>query len=393
MSKLNTLFSFLLIFFLNSTILLSAPIAERTFYCSTSKDVYQALKKVKAGDTIMLEGGVTYEINKSFQLKALGSKTKPIIFSSTDKDGLGRYAIISTVNGEKEDKLIGIYLKGSYWHLSKIEITGKKIELKNNFWDIHGFRIGLYLKGKNSKYNIITDMYIHHTHNGAIIIRDQSHHNTFKRIKIKNIGDWINNKKKSKVHIAEGFYIGSFKGIEEKIKLKAKVHHISIEDSILGPGIIGQFLDFKYASSFITVKNNTFFCNQTTWSEEIIKLAGYASLVKNNKFIGNNPSLKQYILVDYQNRKNRIKVDYLGENNIAAPSGKDNYIIGNNYITDKNTIPVVTIKNESNKITSVYVFNNNIILPSKQANALYKGDVVHLKEYKKQSIETLIKSK
>ncbi len=47
------------------------------YRCATSEDVHQALKTVKAGDTILLEGGSVYEIDKSFVLKADGYRIAP----------------------------------------------------------------------------------------------------------------------------------------------------------------------------------------------------------------------------------------------------------------------------------------------------------------------------
>ena len=115
------------------------------YECPTSKCVYQTLKIIKPGDTLMLEGGKVYEINKSFKLEASGSKGNRITFSSKDKSSQHRHAIISTVGGKKEENLTAIKVTGSFWDLSRLEISGKRIPLKTNYWDVNGFRIGLYL--------------------------------------------------------------------------------------------------------------------------------------------------------------------------------------------------------------------------------------------------------
>ena len=71
------------------------------YQCATSKDVYDALDTVKLGDTIMLQGGKVYEIDKSFKLHANGSDKNRITFTSKDSTGQGRYAVISTVGQKK----------------------------------------------------------------------------------------------------------------------------------------------------------------------------------------------------------------------------------------------------------------------------------------------------
>ncbi|MEE4217817.1 MAG: hypothetical protein V2I48_09415, partial [Xanthomonadales bacterium] len=49
--------------------------------CADSEDVYQALKRVQPGDTILLEGGKRYEIDRSLVLEASGTEGASIRFS------------------------------------------------------------------------------------------------------------------------------------------------------------------------------------------------------------------------------------------------------------------------------------------------------------------------
>ena len=100
--------------------------ASDIYQCATSKDVYDALDTVKPGDTIMLQGGTVYEIDKSFKLHANGSDKNSITLTSEDSTGQGRYAVISTVDQKKEEDLVAIKLSGSFWNISRIEITGRK---------------------------------------------------------------------------------------------------------------------------------------------------------------------------------------------------------------------------------------------------------------------------
>lgn len=226
------------------------------YICSTVNDVYEALKEIRPGETIILDGGKVYQINKSFKLKASGKKNRRITFTSKDRSGKGRYAVISTVGGKKEDMMTAISVRGSYWNISKIEITGKRKPTKKGYWDTHGFRIGLYLKG--ASYNIIEDIHVHDTHNTGIAVRTESNYNTFRRINVHHTGDWLN--EKHDAHVGEGIYVGSSASFEEAGK-KAIVNHLVIEDSVFGPGTVGQFVDLKYATSFCDVRNNIFYCN------------------------------------------------------------------------------------------------------------------------------------
>lgn len=330
---------------------------NRIYQCATSKDVYKALDTVKPGDTIMLQGGKVYEIDKSFKLYANGSDRSRITLTSKDSTDLGRYAVISTVGQKKEEDLVALRLSGSFWNISRIEITGKKVSLDKDYWNTHGFRIGLYLLGSRSHHNLIEDVHIHHTHNAAVAIRDESHHNTFRRMKIHHIGEWLD--KDYDAHEGEGFYIGSSKGLKEGEK-KARVHNIIIEESILGPGLLGQYIDIKYAASFVTARNNILYCYEKSYNEEVIKLAGFANVIKDNKFIGSNKNLTQYIRILNKKTDDPIKVDYLDQKNIPAPTGRDNTVVNNVFYTNDPKILVVEIDVAPIDRSSVIVENNKI---------------------------------
>ena len=309
----------LIIFFSLSIANINVLYASDIYQCATSKDVYDALDTVKPGDTIMLQGGKVYEIDKSFKLHANGSDKNRITLTSEDSTGQGRYAVISTVGQKKEEDLVAIKLSGSFWNISRIEITGKKVSLDKGYWNTHGFRIGLYLSGSGSNHNVIEDVYIHHTHNTAVAIRNESHHNTFRRMKIHHIGEWLD--KDYNAHEGEGFYIGSSKGLEERGKM-ARAHNIIIEESILGPGLLGQYIDIKYAASFVTVRNNILYCYEKSYNEEIVKLAGFANIIKDNKFIGSNKNLTRYIQILNKKTDDPVRVDYLDQKNIPVKSKK-----------------------------------------------------------------------
>jgi hypothetical protein len=332
---------------------------NRIYQCNTSEDVHKALQAVEPGDTIMLEGGKVYEIDESFKLFANGSESGRITFTSQDSTGQGRYAVISTVGQKKEEDLVALRLHGSFWHISKLEIAGSKIPLDEGYWDTNGFRIGLYLSSADAHDNLIEDVHIHHTHNTAVAIRDQSHHNTFRRMKIHHIGEWLG--EDYNAHEGEGFYIGSSKGFDQEGN-KAIVNNILIEDSVLGPGLLGQYIDFKYATSYVTVRNNVLFCHDESYNEEIVKLAGYANTITNNKFIGSSENLKQYFHIFNKKTKVPVRVDYLGQKNIPSPTGRDNLVADNVFYTDDTNILIV--KNDdidadhsSNRI------ENNVVKP------------------------------
>ena len=314
---------------------------NRVYQCATSEDVYKALDAVEPGDTIMLEGGKVYEIEESFELRASGSDSRRISLTSEDSTGQGRYAVIATVGQKKEDDLAALTLSGSFWNVSRIEITGKKVPLEDNYWDTNGFRLGIYLLGPGSHHNVIEDVHIHHTHNAAVAIRDESHDNTFRRMKIHHIGEWLD--KDYNAHEGEGFYIGSSKGIKEAGN-KARVHDILIEDSVLGPGLLGQYIDIKYAASSVTVRNNVLYCDEKSYNEEVIKLAGFANTIKDNTFVGSSKSLTRYIHIHSKKTDDPVRVDYLGQKNIPAPTGRDNTVVNNVFYTDD--AEILAVKND-----------------------------------------------
>jgi len=314
---------------------------DRVYQCATSADVYKALDAAKPGDTIMLEGGKVYEIDKSFMLQAIGTDTDRISFTSMDSTGQDRYAVITTVGQKKEQNLVALSLNGSFWNVSRIEISGKKVPLDEGYWDTNGFRIGLYLNGPGSHHNVIEDVHIHHTHNTAVAVRNESHHNTFRRMKIHHIGEWLD--KDYNAHEGEGFYIGSSKGINEAGN-RAKVHDILIEDSTLGPGLLGQYIDIKYGASFVTARNNVLHCEEKSYNEEVVKLAGYANIIRGNKFIGSSPNLTRYIHIFNKKTDEPVRVDYLGQKGIPAPTGRDNAILNNVFYT--NDPEILMLKND-----------------------------------------------
>ena len=311
---------------------------SRVYQCATSEDVYTALERVGPGDTIMLEGGRVYEIDKSFMLQAHGQDGSRITFTSSDSTGEGRYAVISTVGQKKEENLVALRLHGSYWSISKLEIAGRRIPLEEGYWDTNGFRIGLFLNGSGAHENVIEDVHIHHTHNTAVAIREQSHHNTFRRMRIHHIGEWL--AEDYNAHEGEGFYIGSSKGIDEAGN-RAIAHNILIEDSVLGPGLLGQYIDLKYAASFVTVRNNVLFCDEKSYNEEVVKLAGYANTITGNKFVGSGESLKQYFHLFNKKTRVPVMVNYLGQEDIPAPTGRDNLVTDNIFYTDDEDMLIV----------------------------------------------------
>lgn len=343
------------------------------YRCATSEDVYRALDTAEPGDTIILEGGKVYEIDESFKLHTSGSDGSRITFTSKDSTGQGRYAVISTVGQKKEDNLVAILLSGSFWNVSRLEISGKKVPLDQDYWETNGFRIGLYLLGPGSHHNVIENVHIHHTHNTAVAVRDESHHNTFRRMNIHHIGEWLD--KDYNAHTGEGFYIGSSKGIKEAGN-KARVHDILIEESILGPGLLGQYIDIKYAASSVTARNNVFYCNEKSYNEEVIKLAGFANVIHHNKFIGSNESLTQYVLILNKKTDDPVRVDYLGEENIPAPTGRDNTVVNNVFYT--NDPEILAVKNDlATKDRSSAILQNNKVEPldDQLQNEQYQGNL------------------
>ena len=328
-----------------------------TYQCSSSEDVHKALAVVEPGDTIMLEGGRVYEIDKSFMLRANGTEDGGINFTSQDDTGQGRFAVISTLAQKKEEDLVAISLRGSFWNISRIEISGKRVPIGEDYWDTNGFRIGLYLEGPGSHHNVVEDVHIHHTHNAAVAIRDQSHHNTFRRMKIHHIGEWLS--EDYNAHEGEGFYIGSSKGFDQQGN-KAVVHDILIEDSVLGPGLLGQYIDLKYAASHVTASNNVLYCGEKSYNDEVVSMAGYANLIEGNKFVGSSEGRTRYIRIFNKKTKVPVRVDYQGQKNIPAPTGRDNKVMNNIFFTDDPEILLVKIEVKETDRSSLVIENNRV---------------------------------
>jgi hypothetical protein len=332
------------------------------------EDVHNALKAVQPGDTIMLQGGEVYEIDESFKLFANGSENRRIHFTSQDNTGQGRYAVISTVGQKKEEDLVALRLHGSFWSISKLEITGSRIALEEGYWDTNDFRIGLYLSSSDANDNLIEDVHIHHTHNAAVAIRDESHHNTFSRMKIHHIGEWLT--EDYNAHEGEGFYIGSSKGFDQQGN-RAIVHDILVEDSVFGPGLLGQYIDTKYAASNVTVRNNVLFCDEKSYNEEIVKLAGYANTITGNKFVGSAKILTRYVHLFNKKTKVPVRVDYLGQKDIPSPTGRDNLVMDNIFYTDDANIKIVQ-NDVVEADRSSNQFENNTIKPLGDYQVLIK---------------------
>ena len=311
---------------------------SRTHHCASSDEVHAALEVVAPGDTVMLEGGTVYEIDRSFALQADGSESNRITFTSHDSSGQGRYAVISTVGQRKEPDMVAIRLTGSFWTVSRIEISGERVPLGDGFWDTNGFRLGIFLQGRGAHHNLIEDVHIHDTHNASVAVRDGSHDNVFRRMRIHHIGEWLG--EDYNAHEGEGFYIGSSKGIAEAGN-NARAHDILIEDNVLGPGLLGQYVDLKYAASSVTVRNNVFYCGDRSYNEEVIKLAGFGNLIENNAFVGSSDSLTRFIHLFNKKTADPVRVDYRGQAGVPAPTGRDNTIVNNVFYVDDPSVQIV----------------------------------------------------
>jgi hypothetical protein len=339
----------------------------RTHHCATSDEVHAALGVVKPGDTIMLEGGTVYEIDRSLELRASGAENRRITFTSRDSSGQGRKAVITTVGRKKEESMVALMVTGSFWTISRIEISGERVPLEEGYWDTNGFRLGIYLRGAGSHDNIVEDVHIHDTHNASVAIRDGSHDNIFRRMRIHHIGEWLD--ENYNAHEGEGFYIGSSKGVAEAGN-NARAHDILIEDNVIGPGLLGQYVDIKYAASAVTVRNNVFYCDEKSYNEEVVKLAGFANIIERNKFVGSSENLTRYIHVFSKRTDDPVRVDYLDQKDIPAPTGRDNTIVNNDFYTDDPDILIVRNDLKSKERASIVVDGNRVI-PVDQALSIH----------------------
>ncbi len=90
----------------------------------------------------------------------------------------------------------------------------------------------------------------------------------------------------------------------------------------MGPGLLGQYIDLKYAASNVTARNNVLYCGEKSYNDEIVSLAGYANLIEGNKFVGSSAGQTRYIRIFNKKTKVPVRVDYLGQEDIPAPTGQ-----------------------------------------------------------------------
>ena len=153
--------------------------------------MHAALKQAGPGDTIVLEGGTVYEIDRTLVLEADGSERGRITLTSHDDTGQDRYAVITTVDRRKEELMGALTVTGSYWTISRIEISVERVPLEEGYWDTNSFRLGIFLRGRGSHHNVVEDVHIHDTHNAAVDVRDGSNDNIFRMVHIHHIGEWL----------------------------------------------------------------------------------------------------------------------------------------------------------------------------------------------------------
>lgn len=182
-------------------------------------------------------------------------------------------------------------------------------------------------------------------------------------MRIHHIGEWLD--EDYNAHEGEGFYLGSSKGVGEAGD-RARIHDILIEDNVLGPGLLGQYVDIKYGASSVTVRNNVFYCDERSYNEEVVKLAGFANVIEGNKFVGSSENLTRYVHVFNKRTDDPVHVDYLDQKDIPAPTGRDNTIVNNVFYTDNPDIVAVRNDLKSKDRTSLVVEGNRV-LPMDQA--------------------------
>ncbi len=108
------------------------------------------------------------------------------------------------------------------------------------------------------------------------------------------------------------------------------------------------------------MKSHIAYCYEKSYNKEIVKLAGFANIIKDNKFIGSNKNLTRYIQILNKKTDDPVRVDYLDQKNISAPTGRDNTVVNNVFYTNDPKILVVEIDVAPIDRSSVIVENNKI---------------------------------
>lgn len=101
---------------------------------------------------------------------------------------------------------------------------------------------------------------------------------------------------------------------------------------------------------------------EKSYNDEIVSLAGYANLIEGNKFVGSSAGQTRYIRIFNKKTKVPVRVDYLDQEDIPAPTGRDNSVVNNIFYTDDADIQIV--ENELKAADrSTFIFENNRIEP------------------------------
>lgn len=122
----------------------SGTVCSKTIPC----DLWQGISKAKAGDVVFLRGGIYY-INKTTEIRSVGTKTAPIIFESYP----GEKAIL---DGGKNSLGANVHfqLVGSFIHLRNLEVRSMP-------------RYGVIIGGND---NLLEGLNVHHNKLSGIAI-------------------------------------------------------------------------------------------------------------------------------------------------------------------------------------------------------------------------------
>ena len=89
-------------------------------------------------------------------------------------------------------------------------------------------------------------------------------------------------------------------------------------------------------------------------------MAGYANIIEGNQFVGSSDGRTRYIRIFNKKTKVPVRVNYQGQKDIPAPTGRDNKVINNIFFT--NSPDILLVKNEVRESdrSSLVVENNRV---------------------------------
>ncbi|MEK3883050.1 cellulose binding domain-containing protein [Paenibacillus sp. PL2-23] len=241
-------------------------------YVDTVGEIRAALQNAQPGDTILVAPG-TYEWTTTTQVgtkdayyysTSNGTSANPITIKSQDP---ANKAVLK--GGSISSAGYTLYLTGDYWVVKDLHVTyGQK---------------GIILD--NSNYTKIDGVTVSYVGQEGIHVRDGSSNVTIENSTIQNTGATGTS---TDLGFAEGIYIGSDRSVwdvNSSTGYNRMVHHTTVRNNTIGPGVGAESLDIKEGTSGTLIEGNTFLgagISGQNFSDSFIDVKGVNVTIRNN---------------------------------------------------------------------------------------------------------------